>query len=439
MIIMETTPYIKKKYLYRSLEELGFESFSQVQEKTFAAFNEPRNILVRSKTGSGKTHAFLIPIFNTLDEESKDVHALIVAPTNELALQLYNVAKQLVQYAPKQIDIRLYDSSLDSNREEERLAKKQPQIVIGTPGKLKELVIKRNALKAYKANIFVADEADMTFDAGFADELDALASVMKDAKMLFFSATIHEKIEFFILKYLSNPIYIDLNDTFDNKIDHVWIPIKHKMRITVLEELLQVINPYLALIFVNKKEMVPFVYANLSRQNYNVCMLHGDMPIRERKRVLREIASLKYQYIVATDIAARGIDIAGVSHVIQYELPYDYEFYVHRSGRTARMGKSGICYALYDKLDDEYLNLLSKRGVNPQYFEVVQGELQPFKGRNVRQSRAIPKKNYVAIAEKHIPKSKKVKPGHKKKRQAEVLALAEKLKRKDTKGKYKKR
>lgn len=423
--------YVKKEYLKTSLNELGFKEFTKVQIETFSALKENRNILVRSKTGSGKTHAFMLPIFNELDEKLNQVQALILAPTNELALQLYNVAKQLAKFSKIQIDIRLYDSNLNGNLEEEKLKNKQPQVVIGTPGKVCDLVIKRNALKAYKTKFFVVDEADMSFEQGFQQELDDLAKVAQESRMMFFSATIHEKILSAVKKYLKNPVYIDLNDTFENKIEHCWIPIKHNTRLFVLEELIKVINPYLAIVFVNKKENVPLVYGTLARANYNVCMLHGDMPIRERKRILKEIANLRYQYIVASDIAARGIDIPGVSHVISYELPYDYEFYVHRSGRCGRMGQTGTCYALYDSLDDNYLNLLDKKGVKPSYYEIVSGELKPYKGRNTRQARAIPKTNYIAMAEKHIPKSAKVKPGYKKKRHAEVLKLAEKLKKND--------
>ena len=428
--------YIKKNYLKDALEELGFKSFTNVQIKTFEALKENRNVLVRSKTGSGKTHSFLIPIFNDLDEKVSEIQALILAPTNELAFQLFNVCKQIGSKSAKTIDIRLYDSNLNSTEEEKRLDGRQPQIVVGTPGKVHELVVKRNALKAYRTKYFVVDEADMSFEEGFQAELDDLAAIVADSRMMFFSATIHEKILAFLKKYLKNPIYIDLDDTFENKISHVWLPIKHQTRLVVLNELLKIINPYLAIVFVNKKENVPMVYQSLTKEGYNCCMLHGDMPIRERKRTVREILALKYQYIVATDIAARGIDIPGVSHVIQYELPYDYEFYVHRSGRCGRMGQTGISYALYDKLDDTYLNLLNKKGVVPEYFELKNGEIVPYKGRNTRQARIAPKKNYIQMAETHIPKSTKVKPGYKKKRKAEVEKLAKTLKRNDEKKRW---
>lgn len=430
--------YLKKDYLIKALNELNFKELTKVQLEVYETLKQNRNILVRSKTGSGKTHAFLIPIFNDLDENLKEVQAVIIAPTNELAFQLYNVCRQIGDKADNPIDIRLYNSNCDSNLEAERLSKKQPQIVIGTPGKVHELVVNKNALKIHKTKYYVLDEADMSFESGFADTLDNLSAIMKDSRMIFLSATIHEKIESFIKKYLQNPVYIDLNDTFENKIEHIWIPIKYKERIDVLSDLVNTINPYLCIIFVNKKENIPFVYKTLANLNKDVCALHGDLDIRERKRVLKEINKLKYQYVVASDIVARGIDIEGVDTVIQYELPYDYEFYVHRSGRCGRMNRSGKCYALYDTLDDNYLDLLNKKGVVPTYFEIRDKELIPYKGRNLRKERQIPKTDYVKIAERHIPKSKKVKPGYKKKRQQEVLALAKKLKNKENKRGFRK-
>ncbi len=134
----------------------------------------------------------------------------------------------------------------------------------------------------------------MSFEEGFQAELDDLASIVADSRMMFFSATIHEKILAFLKKYLKNPVYIDLDDTFENKISHIWLPIKHQTRLVVLNDLLKLINPYLAIIFINKKENVPMVYQALTKEGYNCCMLHGDMPIRERKRIVREISHSSY-------------------------------------------------------------------------------------------------------------------------------------------------
>ena len=203
----------------------------------------------------------------------------------------------------------------------------------------------------------------------------------------------------------------------------------------MLLSLLKVINPYLAIIFVNKKTTVEEVSRFLTQNGYFVGMMHGDLSQRERKRILKECNELKYQFLVCTDIAARGIDIKGVSHIINYELPRDYEFYLHRSGRTGRMFNDGIVYSLYEDIDNQYLDNLNKKDIKPEYFEIKNKELVPYKGRNTREARIKPKTNYELEAKKFVPKSDKVKPGYKKKREEQIKKIAESLKRKDKKRK----
>jgi ATP-dependent RNA helicase CshB len=276
----------------------------------------------------------------------------------------------------------------------------------------------------------------MTFESGFQDELDIIAATVSNAKMMFFSATVSEQILPFIKKYMTNVEFIEIKNNTEAKIEHVWIPLKHKERLDCLGDLLSCISPYLCIIFVNKKENVQPVANFLSSRGYFTGVMHGDLTPRERKRVLQDCNKLKYQYLVATDLAARGIDIEGVTHIINYELPYDYEFYLHRSGRTGRMYSDGIVYSFYESIDDQYLDNLNKKKITPTYFEIKDGELIPYKGRNTRQNRIKPQTDYQKEAAKLVPKSDKVKPGYKKKRQAQIDELAKKLKKKDQKRRY---
>ena len=253
--------------------------------------------------------------------------------------------------------------------------------------------------------------------------------------MMFFSATMEDKVLHFARKYLANPEFIDIKNTNDLNIEHIWIPLKHKERIECLWSLLNTIQPYLAIIFANKKETVIELAKSLSSRGLFVGVMHGDLTPRERKRVLADCNALKYQYLVATDLAARGLDIDGVSHIINYELPYDYEFYLHRSGRTGRMHKDGIVYSFYEEVDDGYLDELAKKKIVPSYFEFKNQELVPYKGRATRAQRIKPKTDFQKEAAKYIPKPKKVKPGYKKKRQAQIDELAERLKRNSLKKK----
>jgi len=427
--------YELKDYVVRALNDLKFKSFTDVQKAVFDRMKVSRNILAKSKTGSGKTHSFLVPIFQSLVEDDYSVQAVIVAPTKELALQIYKVAQHIASFCKDRIDIRLFSGGTDRNKEIERLNNSQPQIVIGTPGKVKDLAVDENVLKIFTAKYFIVDEVDMTFESGFSDDLDIVTAVLKDARLMFFSATMSESILPFIKKYMTNVEFLEIQNNNDNQIKHIWIPLKYKDRYEQLTNLLSCVQPYLCIIFANKKETVIELAGKLASNGYFVGVMHGDLTPRERKRVLQECNKLKYQYLVATDLAARGIDIDGVSHIINYELPYDYEFYLHRSGRTGRMHNDGIVYSFYEDIDNTYLDNLAKKKIKPEYFEIKNGELVEFKGRNTRADRIKPKTDYQKQAAKFVPKSNKVKPGYKKKRQAEIDEIAKRLKKNEMKKK----
>ncbi len=428
-----------KDYVFAALKDLKFNGFTEVQKAVFEKINTNKNILAKSKTGSGKTHSFLIPIFQALKETNYTVQAVIVSPTKELAYQTYKMAQHIASFSKDRIDIRLYSGGTDRNKEIEKLKVSSPQIVIGTPGKIKDLAIDENLLKIYTANFFIVDEVDMTFESGFQDDLDIITAVVKDARLMFFSATVAEAILPYIKKYMTNVEFIEINNTNDLQIQHIWIPLKHRERYDCLLDLLGCIQPYLCIIFANKKETVIELSGKLAASGFFVGVMHGDLTPRERKRVLNDCKNLKYQFLVATDLAARGIDIEGVSHIINYELPYDYEFYLHRSGRTGRMYKDGIVYSFYEDIDDSYLDNLAKKKIKPQYYEIKNGELIEYKGRNTRAQRVKPKTDYQKQAAKFVPKSTKVSPGYKKKRQAKIEEIAQRLKQNDLKKKKRRR
>ena len=436
---MQYLGYELKNYIVSAIKDLHFTEFSDVQKSVFDQFfNDTKNILAKSKTGSGKTHAFLIPIFQTLDEKLQEVQATIIAPTKELAMQIYKVASHIASFCGETINIKLYSGGTDRLKEIEKLKNNMPQIVIGTPGKIKDLAINENVLKIYTSKILVIDEVDMTFENGFQEELDEITKVCDKSRMMFFSATIAEAILPYLKKYMTNVYFTEIKDDSELNIKHIWIPLKYKERFEVLTNLLDTFHPYLCLIFANKKETVIDLAGKLQAKGYFVGQIQGDMSPRERKRVIQDAAKLKYQFIVATDLAARGIDIPGISHIINYELPYDYEFYVHRSGRTGRMHNDGIVYTLYDELDNDYLDNLAKKKIKPEYFEFKNGELVEYKGRNTRADRIKPTTDYQKEAAKYVPLGDK-KPGYKKRRQAMINEIADKLKAKDQKAKKKAR
>ena len=425
---MKFLGYEIKDYVAKALMDLHFKDFSNVQKEVFANLNKGKNLLVKSKTGSGKTHAFLVPIFNKLNEDDQTVQAVIVSPTKELADQTYKVAQHIASFCPKSIKIKEYSGGKDREREIEELKNSQPQIVIATPGKLKDLAVDENVLKIYTSKFYVIDEVDMVMDEGFTDDIDKITDILPDAYMMFFSATLNEILQPFIKKYLNHPIFIDLNNDKQLNITHIWIPLKYRTKLEMLDHLVNIINPYLCIIFCNKKGDVIDVYKHLHDDlDKEVAMIQGDLTPRERKRILTEASNLKYQYIVASDLASRGIDIDGVSEIINYDLPSDFEFYLHRSGRTGRMNYSGTVYSFYKDLDNDYLDYLNKNGITPVYKDIKGGQIVDFKGRNVRQKRVKPLTEEQKAALKHIAKPKKVTPGYKKKIQKEAQALTDRL------------
>jgi len=407
-----------KKYVEKAIEKLGFKKFTEVQAKVIPVARKRTDIIGCSQTGSGKTHAFLIPIFENLDLNEKDVQVVITTPTRELANQIYFNARQIAEESDVFIDVRKFTGGSNRTKEIERLKKSQPSIVIGTPGKIKDLAIKENVLNIYKTNTFVIDEADMSLEIGFLEDIDQIAGLMSDdLQMMVFSATIPEKLKPFLRKYMNNPfeVYIKPRELSSLNIDHIFIPIKSKERRTVLDNLLKAINPYVALIFCNTKDVVEELGQELYNQGYNVAKVHGGISPRERKRVMERINRGEFQYVVASDIASRGIDIDGVSHVINYELPGDMEFYVHRTGRTGRANYSGLAISLYGQKDGSYVDFLERKGIKIVYNDIKENQLVIRRERKERDKRervtAGFDKNTVNVKKKN----KAVKPGYKKK------------------------
>lgn len=425
-------PY--KKFIVNAITDLGFKSLTEVQSTVIPKVLKGQDLIVKSATGTGKTHAYLIPIFERLDLSFDQCQVLISAPTRELAVQIFAFAKQVSQFSDQPIDIRLYTGGTNRLEEIARLEKKQPHIAIGTPGKLKDLVVKTNVLKAHLVKTFIVDEADMTLDEGFLEDVDQVASTMDEhLQMLVFSATIPEKMQPFLKKYLKNPETITLDTGaagVNQNVKHYIIKTKERDRYGVFQKLLSTVNPYLAIIFCNTKESADELYAKMKAEKYNVALIHGGLEARKRKLIVADIRALKYQFVVATDIVSRGIDISGITHILNYELPTDVEFYVHRSGRTGRMDKDGQVLSLYDFEDSLYLDKLDSKGIKAESLDIKGTELVPVKNRNSRTKKEWKPGKSLDTAKILVKKPSTVKPGYKKKYQTELKKVQKKLDRK---------
>lgn len=406
-----------KSFINQALNQMNFRTPTTVQQRLIPQILKGKNVVGQSQTGSGKTHAFLLPIFQKVTAD-RSVQVIITTPSRELAYQIYEAARQIANLSPEPISVHNYVGGTDKQRQVEKLKHNQPQIVIGTPGRILDL-IRMQALDVHSVRQLVVDEADMTLDMGFLDDTDAIASSLpENLQMMVFSATIPDKLQPFLHKYMESPVvevirnHAIISDTIDNWL----ISTKGRDRNQLIYQLLTMGEPYLALVFTNTKERADELTAYLRSQGLKTAKIHGGLQPRERKRIMKAVQNLEYQFVVATDLAARGIDIRGVSHVINDDLPNDLEFFIHRVGRTGRNGMSGIAITLYEPNDESKIEELEKMGIHFQPKTIQHGEIVNSYDRNRRMKR---KKNY----EKMDPQlqgmvnkqKKKHKPGYKKK------------------------
>ena len=419
-----------KPFIIESVKELGFFEPTEIQERLIPTVLKGDSVIGQSQTGTGKTHAYLLPMIQKVNPSKEAVQAIITAPTRELAAQIYQEVLKITKNSEEEIAVRLYIGGTDKQRTIEKL-KHQPHIVVGTPGRINDLV-KEQALFVHSAPILIIDEADLMLEMGFLEDVDQIASRMAEAlQMLVFSATIPEKLKPFLKKYMENPKYIQVEpkQVTAAKIEHYLLPARHRNKLELVFQALETFNPYLAIVFTNTKKKADEVADRLMGKGLKVGRIHGGLSPRERKQMMKQILDLDYQYIVATDLAARGIDIQGISHVINYELPSDLDFYIHRVGRTARAGYSGIALTIYEDRDEDALNKLENKGIEFRHCDLHDHEWVDLGDRNKRNKRKRQVNQIDLKAKSIIKKPKKVKPGYKKKLQQETESFKNRAKR----------
>ncbi|MDB7985501.1 DEAD/DEAH box helicase [Faecalicoccus pleomorphus] len=401
-----------------------FKTLTPIQKQVMDRKNKTRDLIGISSTGSGKSHAFFMAIFEQVDPTVDAVQAVISTPTRELAFQLYERCKKLAAHFG--VRVKLVTGGMDR-----KVSDVQPQIVIGTPGRMKDLFVQENTLRLDTAKMVIIDEADMTLEFGFLEDIDEILSKMnKKVQLMVFSATIPEDLQPFLKKYLFDPFMISIEDSenFQSDVRHVLVPCKHKTYEEKLLDVLSHINPYVCLIFANTNQEAAKIAAFLREHQYDLVELHGDLESRERMQAIKTIQSQKKSYIVASDIASRGIDLEGITHVISCGFPKDLKFYVHRSGRTGRANRDGVCYALYHEKDEVTIKDLMHQGIVFEHQDIRHGQwvdLKPF-GQKRKRSKDPLQQEIEKIVSK---KAKKVKPNYKKKQRQEIEKLKRKRKR----------
>lgn len=427
------TDYQFKPFLRESIGRLGFENPTPIQKEIIPLILKGTSAIGQAHTGTGKSHSFIIPILERVDATVDELQAVITAPTRELATQLFNELEKMT----KETAIRssLLIGGTDKQRSIGKL-KSNPHVVIGTPGRISDMA-ENGALAIHTASILVIDEADLAFDMGFIEDIDKFASKMpSNLEMYVFSATIPEKLKPFLTKYMESPVHVKIGErqSLTEGMHYALVPVRSMSRKKKLLNVMEAINPYLAIIFTNTRQNADGIADYLAENGIKAGRIHGDLTPRERTRMMKQVRDLEFQYIVATDLAARGIDIPGVSHVINYELPDDLEFFIHRVGRTARAGLEGTAITLYEPSEDDKVVRIEKMGVPFAHEDVEKGEWIEIKERHARKNRVKHEDEIDRKAVSIVKKPTKVKPGYKKKMTQEI----DKIKKRERRLKRKK-
>ena len=335
------------------LRRQGITTATSVQERVIPQARAGKDLIVQSKTGTGKTLAFLLPTIERL-KKIPVTQELIIAPTRELATQISKVAEKIC--AKLEFDSLLICGGQDIDRQKEKL-RKIPQLVIGTPGRLLDHLRRGNKI--------VIDEADELLKLGFIEDVEnLLRETAKDRQIILCSATMPLRIRQLAAEFLKAPkeILVETKTVTLENINQVVVKVSADKKFSKLAEILQTENPYLAMVFCATKENTSKLALELAKKNFEVEELHGDLTQQQRNFVLKKFREAKIQILVATDIAARGLDIEGVTHVISYDVPRDVETYIHRIGRTGRAGEKGTAVTLVAPNEIERLRRI-ERGI----------------------------------------------------------------------------
>ena len=372
-----------KEPIIKALTDLGYESPTVIQEQAIPQIITSKSDLKAfAQTGTGKTAAFSLPILELLDTSSNNVQAIILSPTRELAVQIGNNIKDFCKYLKDVNVTTVYGGS--SMEEQIRSLKRGSQIVVGTPGRTVDL-INRRALKLGDVKWLVLDEADEMLNMGFKDELDKVLEATPDTKQtLLFSATFPREVESIARNYMTNPVEItsgQKNQGADN-VSHEFYSVTERTRYPALKRIADLNPDIYAIIFCRTRRETQEVADNLIKDGYSADSLHGDLSQAQRDSVMGKFRKKSIQILVATDVAARGLDVTELTHVINHKLPDQIENYTHRSGRTGRAGNTGISIVLVNGKEKGKLRAIEKiiqkkfeEGKVPSGKEICQNQL----------------------------------------------------------------
>jgi ATP-dependent RNA helicase DeaD len=343
----------------QAITELGFEESTPIQDKSIPIAMSGSDMIGQAQTGTGKTAAFGIPLINKIPTSEERIVALIMTPTRELAIQVAEEIGKLTKYKGLR-SLPIYGGQ-EIGRQI-RALKKKPQIIIGTPGRLLDH-INRKTIKLEDVRTVVLDEADEMLDMGFMEDIQAiLKQVPEERQTLLFSATMPANIQKLAQQFLKNPEHVAVisKQVTAPLIAQNYIEVHERQKFEALCRLLDMESPELAIIFGRTKRRVDELSEGLQKRGYSADGLHGDLSQNQRDNVMRKFRDGSIDVLVATDVAARGLDVSGVTHVINFDLPQDPESYVHRIGRTGRAGKEGSAYSFVTPREADHLHFIEK-------------------------------------------------------------------------------
>jgi ATP-dependent RNA helicase DeaD len=325
----------------KSIEKMGFEEASPIQSQTIPLALEGKDIIGQAQTGTGKTAAFGIPLMENIDINNENVQGIVIAPTRELAIQ---VSEELFKlgYGKRARVLAVYGGQ-DIDRQI-RALKKKPHIIVGTPGRLLDH-IKRKNIKLGGVHTVVLDEADEMLNMGFIEDIELILSTVPDERQtLLFSATMPDPIRKIAERFMREPVLVRVKakEMTVDRIEQYYLELKESEKFDTLARLFDIQTPDLAIVFGRTKRRVDELASALNIRGYMAEGIHGDLSQAKRLSVLKKFKDGSIDVLVATDVAARGLDISGVTHVYNFDIPQDPESYVHRIGRTGRAGKHGI-------------------------------------------------------------------------------------------------
>lgn len=367
---MKFTEFNLSEDILSTVVTAGFETPSPIQELTIPLALEGKDVIGQAQTGTGKTAAFGLPTLEKIHTEDNTIQALVIAPTRELAVQSQ---EELFRFGrDKGVKVRsVYGGS--SIEKQIKALKSGAHIVVGTPGRLLDL-IKRKALKLDKIETLILDEADEMLNMGFLEDIEAIISrVPEERQTLLFSATMPDAIKRIGVKFMKEPehVKIEAKELTNVNVDQYYLRVKEQEKFDTMTRLMDVDQPELSIVFGRTKRRVDELTRGLKLRGFRAEGIHGDLDQNKRLRVIRDFKNDQIDILVATDVAARGLDISGVTHVYNYDIPQDPESYVHRIGRTGRAGKSGQSITFVSPNEMGYLqiieNLTKKRmkGLKP--------------------------------------------------------------------------